>query len=97
MNGNIILLFLLFFSCLHEWEPHDGESVTTLFFCDDLLIADDSSPFWRYLITGSHYNTVLKIWCAVKWKCIQTIEYVLNSTVTYCFCLFLSTILDNCL
>ena len=75
----IHICFLLFnnfssISCLHEWEPHDGDPVTTLFFCDDLLISDDSSPFWRYLITGSAYNSVIKIWCAVKWECLQTIE-----------------------
>ncbi|XP_066936183.1 enhancer of mRNA-decapping protein 4-like isoform X2 [Clytia hemisphaerica] len=62
-------------NCLHEWEPHDGKPVTSLFFCDDLLIADDSSPFWRYLITGTDYNTTLKVWCAVKWECLQTIEF----------------------
>ena len=63
-----------YFSCIHEWEPHDGKPVTCLFFCDNLLVGDDTSPFWRYVITGTEQNSVLKVWCAVKWECIQTIR-----------------------
>ena len=59
---------------LHEWEPHDGEPVTTLLFCDNLLEPVDVNPFWRYLITGTSMSSVLKVWCAVEWKCLQTIE-----------------------
>jgi len=61
--------------CLHEWEPHNKEPVTSLFFCDNLLMGDDDAPFWRYLITGTANNSVLKIWCAVKWQCVQTITF----------------------
>uniref|UniRef100_T2MBE8 Enhancer of mRNA-decapping protein 4 n=1 Tax=Hydra vulgaris TaxID=6087 RepID=T2MBE8_HYDVU len=62
-------------SCLHEWEPHNGDPVTCLFFCDNLMSTDDSAPFWRYLITGTANNSVLKLWCAVKWVCIQTLTF----------------------
>lgn len=75
-------------TCLHEWEPHDGEPVSCLFFCDNLVVSDDSSPFWRYLITGTARNSVLKIWCAVKWECMQTLrfdEYADSAITSPCF------------
>ena len=77
---NFSFRFLFYFTssfrCLHEWEPHDGEPVTSIFFCDNLLPSDNRSPFWRFLITGTKQNSILKIWCAVSWKCLQTIRFV---------------------
>ena len=61
------------FSCLHEWQPHDGEPVTALFFCDNHLTQEEGSS-WRFLITGAKYNTELKVWCSVSWKCLQVLR-----------------------
>lgn len=27
--------------CLHEWIPHEGQSVSRLLFCDNHLVQDD--------------------------------------------------------
>ncbi|XP_028392864.1 enhancer of mRNA-decapping protein 4-like [Dendronephthya gigantea] len=61
--------------CLHEWQPHEGQSVSRLMFCDNHLAEDNKSPFWRFLITGAKRNSELKIWCTVTWSCLQTIKF----------------------
>ena len=39
------------------------------------MISDAEIPFWRFLLTGSDENRQLKIWCTVKWDCLQTITF----------------------
>ena len=45
-------------------------------FLDNHLISDSDIPFWRFLLTGANQNRQLKIWCTVKWDCLQTISFV---------------------
>lgn len=59
---------------LQEWVPHDGQPVTSLLFCDDLMVPVDVNPFWRYLITATEKSSILKVWCTVTWDCLQTLR-----------------------
>jgi len=56
---------------LHEWYPHDKSPVSCIKFLDNHLISDSEIPFWRFLLTGADQNRQLKIWCTVKWDCLQ--------------------------
>lgn len=33
--------------------------------------------FWRFLLTAAEDSTVVKVWCTVNWKCLQTIRYII--------------------
>jgi enhancer of mRNA-decapping protein 4 len=65
---------------LHEWYPHDKQPVSCIKFLDNHLISDSEIPFWRFLLTGASQNRQLKIWCTVKWDCLQTITFEPNPT-----------------
>ena len=60
---------------LHEWYPHDKAPVSCIKFLDNHLLSDSEIPFWRFLLTGADQNRQLKIWCTVKWDCLQTISF----------------------
>ena len=60
--------------CLHEWRPHNGEPVSSLFFCDNHLAQEENISSWRFLVTGTRYNSELKVWCSVSWTCLQTLR-----------------------
>eukprot|EP00794_Sanderia_malayensis_P018597 gene18597-20463_t len=70
-------------SCLHDWQPHDGEPVTSLFFCDNQYARDEMSSSWRFLITGANYNNEIKVWCAVSWKCLQVIRFCSDANLSF--------------
>lgn len=70
-------MFSFFQRCLHDWQPHDGEPVSALFFCDNHLAQDENSSSWRFLITGAKYNSEIKVWCSVTWKCLQVLRLIL--------------------
>ncbi|XP_067091663.1 enhancer of mRNA-decapping protein 4 isoform X1 [Osmerus mordax] len=61
--------------CLHEWQPHGGNPLSCLLFCDNHKKQDPDVPFWRFLITGAEQNQELKMWCTVSWTCLQTIRF----------------------
>ncbi|XP_057331359.1 enhancer of mRNA-decapping protein 4 [Microplitis mediator] len=61
--------------CLHQWKPHDGRPVSSLFFLDDHKNYNSEAQFWRFAITGCENNTELKVWSCEKWKCLQTIRF----------------------
>uniref|UniRef100_A0A8C7R7A4 Enhancer of mRNA-decapping protein 4 n=1 Tax=Oncorhynchus mykiss TaxID=8022 RepID=A0A8C7R7A4_ONCMY len=61
--------------CLHEWQPHNGNPLSCLLFCDNHKKQDPDVPFWRFLITGADQNQELKMWCTVSWTCLQTIRF----------------------
>ncbi|XP_056334046.1 enhancer of mRNA-decapping protein 4 isoform X2 [Danio aesculapii] len=61
--------------CLHEWQPHNGQPLSCLLFCDNHKKQDPDVPFWRFLITGADQNQELKMWCTVSWTCLQTIRF----------------------
>lgn len=62
--------------CLHNFEPHNGIPVTRLMFCDNHTSKDESTQFWRFLITGASNNAEVKVWCTVSWKCLQTFRFL---------------------
>ena len=35
-----VLIVYPYCSCLHDWTPHGGDSVSRLMFCDNLLTSD---------------------------------------------------------
>ena len=71
--------FSFLYRYVHDFVPHDGFPVTRLIFCDNHLSQDPRNQYWRFLITAAKNNTEVKIWCAVSWKCLQTIRYEYES------------------
>ncbi|XP_073987799.1 enhancer of mRNA-decapping protein 4 homolog Ge-1 isoform X2 [Rhodnius prolixus] len=61
--------------CLHEWEPHNGEPVTLLFFLDNYTNFENDTQFWKYAVTGAKDNCELKLWSCETWECIQTLRF----------------------
>ncbi|XP_014259609.1 enhancer of mRNA-decapping protein 4 isoform X3 [Cimex lectularius] len=61
--------------CLHEWEPHGGEAVTTLLFLDNLRNPHPDFQFWKFAMTGAKNNCELKLWSCETWECLQTITF----------------------
>ncbi|KAF0310005.1 Enhancer of mRNA-decapping protein 4 [Amphibalanus amphitrite] len=59
---------------LHEWQPHDGQPLSSLFFLDNHRDQDPGEPFWKYAVTGACQNTELKVWTCESWNCLQTIR-----------------------
>jgi enhancer of mRNA-decapping protein 4 len=39
--------------CLHQWSPHDGKPLSSLFFLDNHLNYNPEEQFWKYAITGN--------------------------------------------
>ena len=64
--------------CLHEWAPHDGNPVSSLFFLDNHKDHQPDEPFWKFAVTGSNFNSELKIWSCETWSCLQTIKFAPN-------------------
>ncbi|EDW29114.1 GL18592 [Drosophila persimilis] len=61
--------------CLHEWKPHDGKKVNSLFFLDNINKPVEES-YWQHVITTSDNNTEIKLWNCSLWECLQTINIV---------------------
>ncbi|KAH8279887.1 hypothetical protein KR054_009471 [Drosophila jambulina] len=59
--------------CLHEWKPHDGKKVCSLFFLDNINKPVEDS-YWQHVITTSDANTEIKLWNCSLWECLQTIN-----------------------
>ncbi|XP_043285480.1 enhancer of mRNA-decapping protein 4 [Venturia canescens] len=62
-------------SCLHEWRPHEGRPISSMFFLDDHKNYQPDAQFWRFAITGCDNNSELKVWSCEKWVCLQTIRF----------------------
>ena len=62
-------------TCLQKWKPHESRPVTSLFFLDDHKNSSPNAQFWRYVLTGCDYNREIKLWCCIKWQCLQTIRF----------------------
>ena len=60
--------------CLHQWKPHDGQPVSTLFFLDNHKDHQPDEQFWKFALTGSCKNTELKLWSCENWTCLQTVQ-----------------------
>ncbi|KAH8319040.1 hypothetical protein KR067_005765 [Drosophila pandora] len=59
--------------CLHEWKPHDGKKVSSLFFLDNINKPVEEA-YWQHVITTSDANTEIKLWNCTLWECLQTIN-----------------------
>ncbi|XP_068150298.1 enhancer of mRNA-decapping protein 4 homolog [Drosophila tropicalis] len=66
--------------CLHEWKPHDGKKVDSLFFLDNINKPVEES-YWQNVITTSDFNTEIKLWNCTLWECLQTINVVASAAV----------------
>lgn len=64
--------------CLHEWNPHEGAALSCLLFLDNLHTYGPDSRCWKFAITGSNFNSELKIWSCESWTCLQTINFISN-------------------
>ncbi|XP_017110298.1 enhancer of mRNA-decapping protein 4 homolog [Drosophila elegans] len=67
--------------CLHEWKPHDGKKVCSLFFLDNINKPVEDS-YWQHVITTSDANTEIKLWNCSLWECLQTINVVASNPST---------------
>uniref|UniRef100_UPI00358F5706 enhancer of mRNA-decapping protein 4 isoform X2 n=1 Tax=Myxine glutinosa TaxID=7769 RepID=UPI00358F5706 len=67
--------------CLHKWSPHHGYPVCSLIFCDDHYREDSEVPFWRFVLTGMEENREIKLWCTVRWTCLQTLQFSPDSAI----------------
>uniref|UniRef100_A0A0A9WX41 Enhancer of mRNA-decapping protein 4 n=1 Tax=Lygus hesperus TaxID=30085 RepID=A0A0A9WX41_LYGHE len=65
---------------LHEWEPHDGDPVNTLFFLDDHVNTQSDVQFWKYAVTGAKDNCEIKLWSCETWECLQKISLTTRSS-----------------
>ena len=61
--------------CLKKWYPHDNKPVTSLYFLDDHKNPPSDAQFWSFILTGADYNREIKLWCCLKWECMQTIRF----------------------
>ncbi|XP_060069080.1 enhancer of mRNA-decapping protein 4-like [Ylistrum balloti] len=61
--------------CLHQWKPHDGKPLSSLFFLDDHKYFSEDAQFWKFAVTGAMNNQELKIWTCESWTCLQTIRF----------------------
>lgn len=61
--------------CLHEWTPHEGKPISSLFFLDNYLKCDTGNSLWKHALTGADNNTELKLWSCETWNCTQTIIF----------------------
>ncbi|CAG2210693.1 unnamed protein product [Mytilus edulis] len=62
--------------CLHQWKPHDGKKLSSLFFLDDHKNSSPDAQFWKFAVTGADNNQEIKIWSCESWTCLQTLTFV---------------------
>ena len=68
--------------CLQKWHPHENKPVTSLYFLDDHKNSSSDAQFWSFVITGADYNREIKIWCCIKWECLQTLRFTTPSPLS---------------
>ncbi|XP_046677270.1 enhancer of mRNA-decapping protein 4-like, partial [Homalodisca vitripennis] len=61
--------------CLHQWQPHGGEPLSSLFFLDNHKNYNPDIQFWKFAITGAKNNSELKVWSCESWTCLQTLAF----------------------
>merc|ERR1719483_1971289 len=59
--------------CLHQWKPHEGQPVSSLFFLDNHKEHQPDEQFWKFALTGCSQNTEFKLWSCENWTCLQTV------------------------
>nr|XP_022909578.1 enhancer of mRNA-decapping protein 4 [Onthophagus taurus]XP_022909579.1 enhancer of mRNA-decapping protein 4 [Onthophagus taurus] len=61
--------------CLHQWNPHEGKALSSLFFLDNINAFSQESKFWKFAVTGAESNSEIKIWTCESWTCLQTLHF----------------------
>lgn len=61
--------------CLQKWNPHGNKPVTSLYFLDDVKNPTADAQLWSFILTGADFNREIKLWCCIKWECLQTITF----------------------
>jgi len=54
--------------------------VTSLYFLDDVKNPTADAQLWSFILTGADYNREIKLWCCVKWECLQTISFLTHAS-----------------
>ncbi|XP_075211896.1 enhancer of mRNA-decapping protein 4 homolog Ge-1 isoform X2 [Lycorma delicatula] len=65
--------------CLHQWKPHNGRPLSSLFFLDNHKNYNPEAQFWKFAVTGANENSELKLWSCETWSCLQTIRFMPRS------------------
>lgn len=65
--------------CLHQWQPHGGKPLSSLFFLDNRKNYSPETQFWKFAVTGANDNSELKLWSCESWTCLQTIHFTPRS------------------
>jgi len=61
--------------CLHQWSPHGGKPLSSLFFLDNHSDHQPEVQYWKYAVTACSLNTEIKVWSCESWTCLQTISF----------------------
>jgi enhancer of mRNA-decapping protein 4 len=61
--------------CLHQWSPHGGKPLSSLFFLDNHSDHQPDVQYWKYAVTACSLNTEIKVWSCESWTCLQTISF----------------------
>jgi len=61
--------------CLHQWSPHGGKPLSSLFFLDNHSDHQSDVQYWKYAVTACSLNTEIKVWSCESWTCLQTISF----------------------
>jgi len=61
--------------CLHQWSPHGGKPLSSLFFLDNHNDHQPEVQYWKYAVTACSLNTEIKVWSCESWTCLQTISF----------------------
>ncbi|CAF0712129.1 unnamed protein product [Brachionus calyciflorus] len=62
-------------NCLKVWRPHEGKSISSLYFLDDHKNSSAEVEFWSFMLTGADYNREIKLWSCFNWTCLQTLNF----------------------
>lgn len=54
--------------------------MTSLYFLDDVKNPSSDAQLWSFILTGADYNREIKLWCCIKWECLQTIQFLTQSS-----------------
>ncbi|KAG8183618.1 hypothetical protein JTE90_025169 [Oedothorax gibbosus] len=73
--------------CLHQWTPHPGKSLSSLYFLDNHKNHRPDIQFWKFAVTGAENNTEIKVWSCETWTCLQTVTIYPNPNDSVMPCL----------
>ncbi|GFO25359.1 enhancer of mRNA-decapping protein 4 [Plakobranchus ocellatus] len=79
--SGIVKFFLVGFDnseaeCMYDWNPHNGNPLTSLFFLDDHKHQVSDLQLWKFALTGAKHNTEIKLWSCESWACVQMLNFL---------------------